>query len=46
MELTVSDDGREIRQIGHISESGGPWHEDLSLIYRLDDGAGTDGGGG
>lgn len=38
MEFTVAGDDTEIRQIGHISENDGPWHEDLSLTYRLAEG--------
>jgi hypothetical protein len=38
MEFTLSGDGKEITQIGHISENGGPWHEDLALTYRVGDG--------
>jgi hypothetical protein len=38
MEFTVAGDGKEIRQIGHISQNKGPWHEDLSLTYRLAEG--------
>jgi hypothetical protein len=33
MRLSISADGRSIRARGEMAERGGPWKEDLSLIY-------------
>jgi hypothetical protein len=37
MTFTISPDGKVIHQTGRMSESGGPWQDDLSLTYRLDE---------
>jgi len=35
MTLTLGEDGRSVRQVGEISEGGGPWQDDLALTYHL-----------
>jgi hypothetical protein len=37
MTFTVSPDGKIIHQTGRMSERSGPWQDDLSLTYRLDE---------
>jgi hypothetical protein len=32
--FTVSRDGGEIRQVGQMSRQGGPWQEDLTLVFQ------------